>query len=88
MHRAFRSVGTPYMLPPATPKERVDIIADALRATFRDPAFLSDFKKQTGAEATPITADEQTKALREIPRDKEVIELFKKLVGADPLPQR
>ena len=27
-------------------------------------------------------------ALREIPRDKEVIELFKKLVGADPLPQR
>ena len=57
-------------------------------ATFRDPAFLSDFKKQTGAEATPITADEQTKALREIPRDKEVIELFKKLVGADPLPQR
>jgi hypothetical protein len=49
---------------------------------------LSDFKKQTGAEATPITADEQTKALREIPRDKEVIELFKKLVGADPLPQR
>ncbi len=39
MHRAFRSVGTPYMLPPATPKERVDIIADALRATFRDPAF-------------------------------------------------
>ena len=76
------------MLPPATPKERVDIVADALRATFRDPAFLSDFKKQTGAEATPITADEQTKALREIPRDKEVIELFKKLVGADPLPQR
>ena len=88
MHRAFRSVGTPYLLPPATPKERVDIIAEALRATFRDPAFLSDFKKQTGAEATPITAEEQNKALREIPRDKEVIELFKKLAGADPLPSR
>ena len=88
MHRAFRSVGTPYMLPPATPKERVDIVADALRATFRDPAFLSDFKKQTGAEATPITAEEQSKAPREIPRDREVIELFKKMVSADPLPQR
>jgi tripartite-type tricarboxylate transporter receptor subunit TctC len=88
MHRAFRSVGTPYMLPPGTPKDRVDIIAEALRATFRDPAFLSDFKKQTGADATPITAEEQSKALREIPRDKEVIELFKKLVGAEPLPVR
>jgi tripartite-type tricarboxylate transporter receptor subunit TctC len=88
MHRAFRSVGTPYLLPPATPKERVDIIGEALRATFRDPTFLNDFKKQTGAEATPIIAEEQTKALREIPREKEIIELFKKMIGADPLPVR
>src|SRR5262245_1182873 len=88
MHRAFRSVGTPYLLPPATPKERIDVIAEALRVTFRDPAFLSDFKKQTGADATPISADEQTKALREIPRDREVVELFQKMVGADPLPAR
>ncbi len=88
MHRAFRSVGTPYLFPPGTPKDRVDGVAEALRTTFRDPAFLSDFKKQTGAEATPITAEEQTKALREIPRDREVIELFKKLVSAEPLPPR
>jgi hypothetical protein len=88
MHRAFRSIGTPYLLPPATPKDRVDIIADALRTTFRDPAFLSDFKKNTGAEATPIMPDDQTKALRDLPRDKEAIELFKKLIGADPLPAR
>src|SRR5262245_19534581 len=88
MHRAFRSIGTPYLLPPGTPKDRVDIIADALRTTFRDPAFLSDFKKNTGAEATPIMPDDQTKALRELPRDKEVIELFKKMIGADPLPGR
>jgi hypothetical protein len=88
MHRAFRSIGTPYLLPPGTPKDRVNIIAEALRTTFRDPAFLSDFKKNTGADATPITADDQTKALRELPRDKEVIELFKKMIGADPLPAR
>jgi len=88
MHRAFRSIGTPYMLPPATPKERVDIIAEALRATFRDPVFLSDFRKLTGADATPLTAEDQMKSIREIPRDKEIIELFKKLVSADPLPPR
>ena len=88
MHRVFRSIGTPYMLPPATPKERVEIIADALRVTFRDPAFLGDFKKLTGADATPLTAEEQQKAIREIPRDREVVELFKKLVSAEPLPSR
>jgi hypothetical protein len=88
MHRAFRSVGTPYLFPPATPKERIDTVKEALRTTFRDPAFLSDFKKLTGADATPLMAEEQSKAIKEIPRDREVIELFKKLVGADPLPPR
>jgi tripartite-type tricarboxylate transporter receptor subunit TctC len=88
MHRAFRSIGTPYMLPPGTPKERVDIISDALRAIFRDPAFLSDFRKLTGADATPLTAEDQQKSIREIPRDKEIIELFKKMVSAEPLPAR
>jgi tripartite-type tricarboxylate transporter receptor subunit TctC len=88
MHRAFRSVGTPYLFPPGTPKERVETVTEALRTTFRDPAFLSDFRKQTGADATPLMADEQSKAIKEIPRDREVIELFKKLVGADPLPPR
>jgi tripartite-type tricarboxylate transporter receptor subunit TctC len=88
MHRAFRLVGTPYLFPPGTPKDRVDTLAEALRMTFRDPAFLKDFKKLTGADATPITAEEQDRAIKEIPRDREVIELFKKLAGGDPLPPR
>jgi hypothetical protein len=56
--------------------------------TFRDPAFLKDFKKLTGADPTPLTAEEQNKAIKEIPRDREVIDLFKKLAGGDPLPLR
>jgi hypothetical protein len=88
MHRAFRSVGTPYLFPPGTPKERVETVTEALRTTFRDPAFLNDFKKLTGADATPLPGDEQTKAIKEIPRDREVIELFKKIAGGDPLPPR
>jgi hypothetical protein len=30
----------------------------------------------------------QEKALKELPRDPEVVELMKKLVGAEPLPPR
>jgi hypothetical protein len=63
-------------------------VTEALRTTFRDPAFLNDFKKLTGADATPLPGDEQTKAIKEIPRDREVIELFKKIAGGDPLPPR
>ena len=32
--------------------------------------------------------EEQEKAIRELPRDREVVELFKKLSGPDPLPAR
>lgn len=88
MQRAFRSIGTPYLFPPGTPKERVEIMAEALRKTFQDPAFLADFKKQTGADATPLTAEMQNKAIKEISRDREVVELYKKMVSADPLPTR
>jgi tripartite-type tricarboxylate transporter receptor subunit TctC len=88
MHRVFRSIGTPYLFPPGTSKDRVETVAEALRMTFRDPAFLKDFKKLTGADATPLLAEEQEKAIKEIPRDREVIVLFKKLVGGDPLPPR
>ena len=88
MHRALRSAGTPYLFPPGTPKDRVDTVAEGLRKTFNDPEFLKDFKKQTGADATPLVAEEQSKAIREIPRDREVIELFKRLVGPEPLPPR
>jgi tripartite-type tricarboxylate transporter receptor subunit TctC len=88
LYRNMSLVGTPYILPPGTPKDRVEILAEALRKTHRDPNFLRDFKKIAGDDATPLTPEDQVKAIREIPRDPEVIELLKKLSGADPLPPR
>jgi len=43
MHRTFRLVGTPTILPPGTPKDRVDILREAMRQIFKDPAFARDF---------------------------------------------
>jgi tripartite-type tricarboxylate transporter receptor subunit TctC len=88
MARAFRIAGTPFVLPPGTPKERVEIIQAAFRKTFQDPEFSREYKKMSGDEATPLLPENHEKAIREIPRDREVIELFKKLVGAGPLPAR
>ena len=88
MARAFRIAGTPFVLPPGTPKERVEIIQAAFRKTFQDPEFSREYKKMSGDEATPLLPENHEKAIKEIPRDREVIELFKKLVGAGPLPTR
>jgi tripartite-type tricarboxylate transporter receptor subunit TctC len=86
MHRNFTLIGSPFVLPPATAKEQIDVLSDAMRKTFRDPEFASHFKKLTSADATPLFPEEQTKAIKEIPRDPETTDLFKKISGGGPLP--
>jgi len=88
MLRAFRQAGSPYILPPGTPKEQVKILQDALVKTFNDPGFHRDYKKLTGDEPTPLMPEEMDKAIKELPRDREIVELFKKIAGGGPLPPR
>jgi len=88
LQRAFRVAGSPFVLPPATPKDRVKVLQEAFRKTFRDPEFFKEYKKLTGDEPSPLLPENHEKVIAEIPRDREIIEVFKKLVGAGPLPQR
>jgi tripartite-type tricarboxylate transporter receptor subunit TctC len=86
--RVFRLVGSPYMLPPGTPKDRVDILQEAMRKTLKDPEFQQDYKKLVGDEADPLAPEDLTKAIRDMPRDPEVIDMLKNFSGAGPLPAR
>jgi tripartite-type tricarboxylate transporter receptor subunit TctC len=86
MQRAFRLTGQTSLLPPGTPKDRVAILQEAFRKAYRDPEFHKEYKKLTTDDATPLMPEEQEKAIREIPRDPETAEIFKKLVGAGSLP--
>jgi len=88
MYRTFRVIGTPYLLPPGTPKAQVQILREAMSKAYQDPEFHKDFKRLSGFEASPIMPAEMEKAIRELPRDRETVELFKKLAGADPMPPR
>jgi tripartite-type tricarboxylate transporter receptor subunit TctC len=88
MFRAFRLAGQNFFLPPGVPKERVQILLDAMRQTLNDPEFSKEYRKVSGETATPLTADALEKVIRGLPRDADVVELFNKLAGADPLPAR
>jgi tripartite-type tricarboxylate transporter receptor subunit TctC len=88
MYRTFRLVGTPYVFPPGTPKAQVQILRDAMKKAYQDPEFHKDFKKISGFDASPIMPEEMEKAIRDLPRDKETVELLKKLSGAEPMPAR
>jgi hypothetical protein len=86
--RAFRGVGSPYILPPGTPKDRVEILEEAMRRAFKDPEFPKYFKKLVDDDPSPLGAAELARLIREMPRDPEVLELIKKFSGAGPLPPR
>jgi tripartite-type tricarboxylate transporter receptor subunit TctC len=86
--RAFRSVGSPYILPPGTPKDKVAILEEAMRKTFKDPDFSPYFKKLVTDDASPMDATELRKVVAEMPRDAETIDLLKKFAGPGPLPPR
>jgi len=88
MFRNFRLVGSPYILPPGVPKDRAVILREAFRKALSDPALPKEWTKMTGEEMAPLLPDEQADAIKEIPRDRETIEVFKTIAGAGPLPPR
>ena len=88
MFRNFSLTGGPFILPPAMPKDRVEIIKEALRNSFKDPDFFKEYRKVTGEDPTPLMPEANEKAIRDLPRDREAIELYKKFAGAGPLPPR
>jgi hypothetical protein len=88
MFRAFQYPRWPYIFPPGTPKERVQIIREAMRKTFADPEFPKEFHKLMGDDPAPLGGEELERAIKELPRDQEVVQLYQKLAGADPLPAR
>jgi len=88
MIRTFRRFGTPSILPPGTPKEQVKILREAMAKMLNDPEFQKDYKKFVGEEPTPLMPEEMERAVKELPTDPKIVDLFKKLNAAGPLPAR
>lgn len=88
MIRTFRQIGTPSILPPGTPLEQVKILRQAMAKMYNDPEFHKEYKKLVGEEPTPILGEDMERAIKDLPRDPELVDLFKKLNAAGPLPPR
>ena len=88
MWRAFRLLGSPYVLSPGTPQDRVKILEEAMGKAFKDREFHKEYEKIVGDDADPIMPEAMAKVVKETPRDIEVIDTLKKLSGAGPLPPR
>ncbi len=88
MIRTFRQIGTPSLLPPGTPHAQVKILREAMAKMFNDSEFNKDYKKLVGEEPTPLLGEDMERGIKDLPRDPELVDLFKKLNAAGPLPPR
>jgi hypothetical protein len=88
LFRAFMYPRWPYVLPPGTPEATVKILRAAMASAFKDPGFSGEFKKLMGGEPSPLRGEEVETSIRELPRDPEVIGLYKKMAEHGPLPPR
>jgi tripartite-type tricarboxylate transporter receptor subunit TctC len=88
MFRSFRLAGQNFFLPPGVPKDRAEILRDAMRKTLSDPEFLKEYQKVSGEAPSPLMPEALEKVVRELPRDAAAIGIFNKLAGGDPLPAR
>lgn len=85
-YRTLLGLGDPLVLPPGTPQDRVAILQAAARKALSDPEFHKAFEKAMAEPAEPSMADEIEHQLRTMPRDPEIVAMFKMLGGAGPLP--
>jgi hypothetical protein len=88
LFRNFLYPRWPYVLSPGTPDEIVKTWREAMVKSFKDSGFPKEFKKLMGSDPSPLTGEEVETAIREIPRDTETIELYKKMAQNVPLPSR
>jgi hypothetical protein len=88
LYRAFLYPRWPYVLPPNTPAEIVKTLRESFNRAFKDPGFHEEFKKLMAGEPSPLTGEEVEASIRELPRDPEIIGLYKKMAEHGPLPPR
>jgi tripartite-type tricarboxylate transporter receptor subunit TctC len=88
LQRSFRITGSPFILAPDTPKDRVAILQAAVTKVFKDPEFPKYFKKTVGDDPELVFPEVMDKAVKELKRPPEVVDLLKKIAGAEPLPAR
>jgi tripartite-type tricarboxylate transporter receptor subunit TctC len=59
------ALSRPYVLPPATPADRVRILREAFQATLADPAFLAEAQRAR-LDVDPVPADELASAVHRL----------------------
>jgi hypothetical protein len=68
------------------PEAALKALKEAFHRVWNDPDFPNEFQRVVAEPFEPITGREIEEVLQKIPRDPKVMEIYKQLIGAGPLP--
>jgi tripartite-type tricarboxylate transporter receptor subunit TctC len=76
----YNPTARPYVLPPGTPKDRVQVLRKAFADTFKDPEFIADAQKAK-LDLSPLNGEEFEKTVLEFYRaEPEVVAKLKDIL--------
>jgi hypothetical protein len=86
LYNAANVGGSIFFVHKNIPAAALKDLKDAFDRVWKDPQFVEEYERTTSEKADPMTADDFSELLKQMPRDPKVIETYKQLLGAGPLP--
>lgn len=68
------------------PEPALKALKEAFNKVWKDPRLAEEYERSTGEPAEPVTGEEIDRALQQIPKDPRVLNVYKQLIGGDPIP--
>jgi tripartite-type tricarboxylate transporter receptor subunit TctC len=86
LYNAANIGGSIFFVHKNIPAAALKALKDAFDRVWKDPQFVEEYEHMTSEKADPMSADDFSELLRQMPRDPKVIETYKQLLGAGPVP--
>jgi hypothetical protein len=74
------------MVAKGIPGPALKALNDAFDRLWKDPQFAEEYKKLSGEPTDPITGLEIQQVLDRMPKEPKVMEVYKQIITAGPLP--
>jgi tripartite-type tricarboxylate transporter receptor subunit TctC len=86
LYQGARVGGSNFIVHKDVPKPALAALKEAFDKVWKDPQFAAEFEQMTKQFPGPMSGDEIHKVLAQMPQDQRTIDIYKRIIGAGPLP--
>jgi hypothetical protein len=86
LFKASKPSTTVFFVSKGIPDAAFKPLKEAFNRAWKDPEFAKEYERMTNLPTDPMLGDEIEQALQELPNDPHVMDIYKQVIGAGPLP--